>query len=643
MLGIIRDRASGWIAGIIVGALVLSFAFWGVSSYFGQGGNVNVATVNDININLKTFQQSFYTLRKQMQSVLQDDALTLEEEAFVKEETLKRLIETEVVNQLIKDNGLRISNSKVVETIRELDYFKDDEGFDRDKYERSVISMGMEPVYFEAQLRMDLLSEQLQAGLSESLFVLESELSDVVRLKSQTRDLTYSILNLSSFSDEGDVDDSEIEAFYKANPQRFVEPEKVKIEYLELDVNELAKNINSDEEKLKNYYNNNKDKYDVVEQRSITKLFVKTGEISADDKIEEFNEEEKAKAKAVIESALAMVKEGKTFEEVIETFSEEGKGALEFSEHAFMTRGITDKAVEEFLFSSDEGEVSDVIKSKTGLNIVKVGEVKGGPKNIYETVAEQVDQDYKKSEAELQFFELSDQLTNLTYEHSDTLEVAAESVSREVIESDYFNRDSAPEGILSNSKVISTSFNPELISNGQNSEAIELADNHIIVLRVIDHKVATTKALDDVREDVITSIRMERAAGKIKEAQETITKQLKDGTGPESLTSNTEVEWTTVEKVTRDDVNVNRAVLRYAFQSGKPDADKPIILSNRLGSGDYAIIMVTAAYDGEVTEDDETNEKYDLELKRNRGTVEWQEFIQNARNNADVRVYKDNI
>ena len=83
MLGLIRDKASGWIAGIIVGALVLSFAFWGVSSYFGQGGDVNVATVNDSQIKLKSFQQSFYSLRKQMQSMLQDYGLPLEGEGFV--------------------------------------------------------------------------------------------------------------------------------------------------------------------------------------------------------------------------------------------------------------------------------------------------------------------------------------------------------------------------------------------------------------------------------------------------------------------------------------------------------------------------------------------------------------------------------
>ncbi len=634
MLGTIRDKATGWIAGIIVGALIISFAFWGVSFYFGQGGDVNVATVNGTEIKLKAFQRSFYTLRKQMQTMLDDDALTMEEEGFVKEETLKRLVETEVINQIIKDSGLRVTNEKVIETITNLEYFKDDKGFDRDKYERTVISMGMDPVVFEAQLRMDLLSEQLQAGLSESLFVLASELDEAVKLQSQTRDLSYSILSLTSFIDKGDVADSEIAAFYKANPQSFAEPEKVKIAYLELDVNELAKSIATDEDRLRSYYNDNKDKYDVVEQRSVTKLFVKTGE--------EATAEDKDSAKEVINSAMALVNEGKGFEEVIAKFTEEGKGALEFSEHAFMAKGIMDKEVDEFLFSSDEGAISEPIETKSGFNIVKVGEIRGGPKNVYETVADQVAKDYQKSEAELQFFELADQLTTLSYEHSDSLEFAAEEIGQNVIETDYFSRDSAPEGALSNSDVIAKSFDPELIGTGQNSEAIEIAVNHIIVLRVVDHKVATTKPLEEVRDDVIASIWLQRAKDKIKETAENISKQLESGIAPDAVTSDVEIEWKTVEKVTRDDVNVNRSVLRNAFQAGKPK-DKPIVVTNRLGSGDYAIIQVTAAHEGEVAGDDEIAKKYDLELRRNRGTIEWREFLNDARKNADVKLYKENI
>ena len=634
MLAFIRDRASGWVAGIIVGALIISFAFWGVSSYFG-GGEVYVASVNGTDIKLQTFQRSYYDLSKQMQSIF-GNALSLEEEELIKEQTLQKLVETELVNQIVEDSGLRVSNAKVIGTIKNLEFFKDENGFDRTKYERSIISLGMEPAFFEAQLRMDLLSEQLQAGLSDSLFVLESELHDVLRLKSQTRDLTYSILSLASFIDESEIDDSEIEAFYKANPGRYADPEKVKIAYLELDVDELAKTVTTDEENLRNYYNDYKDNYDVVEQRSVTKLFVKTGE--------EATEEDKVKAKGVIDSAMMLVSEGKGFEEVIEQFAEEKKGTLEFSEHAFMSKGIMEKEIDEFLFGSDEGAISDLIETKNGFNIVKVGEIRGGPKNKFENVAEQVEQDYRKAQAELQFFELADQLTTLSYEHSDTLEIAAEAIGQEIIESDYFSRDIASEGVMSNPQIISNSFDPELISSGQNSEAIELSDNHIVVLSVLDHNVATTKALDDVRVEVIADVRLERAAEKINETGNAIVQQLKSGVSPDSITSEIEVEWTTVEKIRRDDVNVNRAVLRNAFQAGKPSDDKPIISSNRLGSGDYAIIMVTTAYDGDVAEvDDELSKLTDLELRRTRGTSEWQEFLKNAKNNANIRIYKDNI
>jgi peptidyl-prolyl cis-trans isomerase D len=634
MLGFIRDKATGWVAGIIVGALIISFAFWGVSFYFGQGAEIYVASVNGSDIKLQTFQRSFYSLRKQMQSIF-GDALSLEEEELIKEQTLQKLVETEIVNQIIDENGLRVTNAKVVETIKNLEFFKGEEGFDRTKYERSIVSMGMDPVFFEAQLRMDLLSEQLQAGLSESLFILESELQDVLRLKSQTRDITYSILSLDSFIDESEISDSEIEAFYKTNPERYADPEKVKIEYIELDVVELAKTVTTDEDGLRSYYSDNKDTYDVAEQRSVTKLTVKISE--------EATEEYKVKAKEVIDSAMILVDEGKGFEEVIGIFTEEGKETLEFSEHAFMAKDILDKEIDEFLFNSDEGAISDPIESKAGFSIVKVGEIRGGPKNTYEKVAEQVEHDYQKAQAELQYFELADQLTTLSYEHSDTLDIAAEAIGQEIIESDYFSRDSSSDELISNPKIVSNSFDPELISSGQNSEAIELSDNHIVVLRVLDHKVATTKAIDDVRDEVIADIRQERAAEKINESGEAIAEQLKSGTSPDSITSEIKVEWTTVEKVGRDDVDVNRAVLRNAFQVGTPSDNKPIVSSSRLGSGDYAIIIVTAAYDGDVVADDALSKPVDMELRRTRGTSEWQEFIKNAKTNANVIIYKDNI
>ena len=631
MLAIIRDKATGWVAGVIIGLLVLSFAFWGVSFYSGQAGELNVAKVNDVDISFQSFQRSFSQLRKQMQSVL-GDSLSLEEDAFIKNQTIEKLIESELINQLVIDSGLNITNEKLVESIKNIEFFRNEEGFDRIKYERSINSIGMASSIFEAQLRMDLLSEQLQAGFIETTFILEPELENILRLESQSRDITYTILSLPSFIQDGEISDSDIDTFYQANPNLFTQPEQVKVAYLELSIKELAKDIETNEEVLRNFYNDNKGDYDVVEQRSVRKLFVKTGEKATN--------ENKTKAEAVITSALELVNEGKDFEEIIKQSAGE---TLEFSEHIFMSKGIMGKEIDEFLFNSEEGAVSKVIETKEGFNIVKVVEIRGGSENKYENSAQKAKEDYKNKQAELQFFELSDQLTTLSYENSDNLEIAADAIDKEIINTDYFARDNDLEGLLSDPLIISKSFDPELIRSRNNSDVIELSDNHIVVLRVIEHKKPAAKSLEDVRDEVIASIRLKLAREKINETGDRIVAELKSGVNPESVISHSGIEWTTTEKVKRDDMFINRAILRSIFEAGKPNSDEPIITSQRLGSGDYAIIVILNAYDETLEVDEELKKTTDLKLRRILSTNEWQDLLRDARNNTNIRIFNENI
>ena len=631
MLAIIRDKATGWVAAVIIGLLVISFAFWGVSFYSGQAGELNVAKVNDVDISFQSFQRSFSQLRKQMQSVL-GDSLSLEEDTLIKNQTIEKLIESELINQLVIDSGLNITNEKLVESIKNIEFFRNEEGFDRIKYERSINSIGMASSIFEAQLRMDLLSEQLRAGFFETTFILEPELENILRLESQSRDITYTILSLPSFIQDGEISDSDIDTFYQANPNLFTQPEQVKVAYLELNIKELAKDIETNEEVLRNFYNDNKGDYDVVEQRSVRKLFVKTGEKATN--------ENKTKAEAVITSALELVNEGKDFEEIIKQSAGE---TLEFSEHIFMSKGIMGKEIDEFLFNSEEGAVSKVIETKEGFNIVKVVEIRGGSENKYENSAQKAKEDYKNKQAELQFFELSDQLTTLSYENSDNLEIAADAIGKEIINTDYFARDNDLEGLLSDPLIISKSFDPELIRSRNNSDVIELSDNHIVVLRVIEHKKPAAKPLEDVRDEVIASIRLKLAREKINETGDRIVAELKSGVNPESVISHSGIEWTTTEKVKRDDMFINRAILRSIFEAGKPNSDEPIITSQRLGSGDYAIIVILNAYDETLEVDEELKKITDLKLRRMLSTNEWQDLLRDARNNTNIRIFNENI
>lgn len=633
MLTAIRDRASGWIAAIIVGALIISFAFWGVSFYFGDGPALNVASVNDEQISQRAFQRSFQNFRQRMQAMF-GGSFSLEEDALIRQQTLQSLIDAELINQIVGRQGLRVPDAMVIRAIKDLELFKDEEGFDRGKYERGIFSLGMDPAYFENQVRMDLLSEQLQAGLAESLFVLAEETARVWRLGAETRDIRYAILERDRFMDEVEVSAEEISAYYAANPADYLEPEQVRIAYVELNLDEIAASIPVDAASLRAYYEDNRAEYDIAEQRSLQRLSVKTAA----------GESAEPEARAVIEAALALANEGREFAEIAAQFSAEGK-ALEFSEHDFMTRGVMDAEIDAFLFSAAEDELSGIIATATGLNIVKVGAISGGPDNSFENAAPQVEQDYRLAQAEARYFELADELVTLSYEHADTLEVAAEAAGLKINETAYFSQDSgATEGISANAAVLTQSFDPELIQSGQNSDAIELGQNHIVVLRVIDHKPAQTRPLAEAREQVLTDLRHKKAAARAEQSGQAILAGLKAGQPDSALETALEVEWSEAEGVKRDDVLVSRAILRHAFRLGKPENGQPLMTGAALGSGDYALVVVTAAQEGEAAPADaDLRQDLDLELKRALGGAEWRGFLQNARDNANVDIYRENI
>ena len=639
MLTAIRDRASGWIAAIIVGALIISFAFWGVSFYFGDGPELNVASVNDEQISQRAFQRSFQNFRQRMQAMF-GGSFSLEEDELIRQQTLQSLIDAELINQIVRRQGLRVADAVVIQTIKELELFKDEEGFDRGKYERGIFSLGMDPAYFENQVRMDLLSEQLQAGLAESLFVLAEETARVWRLGAETRDIRYAILERDRFMDDIEVSAQEISAYYAANPADYLEPEQVRIAYVELNVDQIAARIPVDAASLRAYYEDNRAEYDIAEQRSLQRLSVKT----ADGTGMPSGAGAEPEAKAVIEAALALANEGREFAEIAAQFSAEGK-ALEFSEHDFMTRGVMDAEIDAFLFSAAEDELSGIIATAAGLNIVKVGAISGGPDNSFENAAPQVEQDYRLAQAEARYFELADELVTLSYEHPDTLEVAAEVVGLKINETAYFSQDSgATEGMSANAAVLTHSFDPELIQSGQNSDAIELGQNHIVVLRVIDHKPAQTRPLAEARAQVLTDLRQKKAAAKAEQSGQAILAGLKAGQPDSALETALEVEWSAVEGVKRDDVLVSRAILRHAFRLGKPENGQPVMTGAALGSGDYALVVVTAAQEGEAAPaDEDLRRDLDLELKRARGGSEWRGFLQNARDNAKVDIYRENI
>ena len=70
MLIEIRDKASSWVAYIIIGLLILSFALWGIQEYFGGGSAPPIVKINGSEITQPEFNRQFQQRKQVLQSIL---------------------------------------------------------------------------------------------------------------------------------------------------------------------------------------------------------------------------------------------------------------------------------------------------------------------------------------------------------------------------------------------------------------------------------------------------------------------------------------------------------------------------------------------------------------------------------------------
>ena len=627
----IRNWTSGWVAGAILGVVIITFAVWGIN-FADQGSEPIVATVNGKDIKLRQYQQAYNNFREQMQKYT-GKSLAPGEEKLLKKQTLDKLIRDEIVNQASIDHGLQISNATIRSTIRNIEMFGGEDGFDRSAYEIGVMQMGMTPAIFEYQLRLELMANQMQSAVTNSTFVSEKEAVWLTRISKQTRDLSYVVLLADELKDSIEISDDEIEEYYGKNNRGLSEPEQVKIAYLELSVEKLAEEIEAAEEDLLAYYDNNKDKYDVKEQRKVNVIDIKLSP-EAEDK-----EVELASSKA--EKIRALIASGISFTDIAEKHDDGLKPDMLVSEHGYLVRGVLPKEIDEVVFSINEGELSEVTRTDRGLHIFRVDGIKGGAKNTYENVKEVVEKDYKNSEAEYKYFDLADKLVTLAYEHADTLEVAAEEIDIEIQESNYFSRNNAT-GLFAEPKVLVASFDEEAIKSGQNSEAIELNNNHIVVLQVLEHLSAEKKPLEAVKEQITQILKSEQASKMQQEKGQKILEQLKQGSVLSHVAESHEFEWTQANAVTRDDVSVNRKILRTAFKLGKPAENDFTFGGTEIGKEDYVVIAVSKIGYPDTLQDEDIDKTKET-LLQSKANDEWSLMVDELVDKASTSINSSNL
>lgn len=636
MLQAIRNRATGWIAYIIIGLLIIPFALWGVNQYFGEAAPVDAAQVNDAPIPLREFQQAYQQRRQQLQRLLGENFdPALIDENRLKQEVIEQLVTQRVLSQIAGRRGFRVGDEQLAQALQSYEVFQRDGRFDRELYQRLLAAQGYTPAAFEQTLRRDLVSSQWQQGVMASAFVPAAELERLISVLTQKRELAYVVLPLARYRDSVSVDESAAATYFEENKSRFTEPEKARLRYLDLTLEQLAGEVPVSDDEIEAAYEDQRARYVREERRSASHILVEAAADADDD--------EKAAARARAEAIReAVVTGAETFDEALaEAAQTEG---MEGAELGVIDQGMLDPAFESALYAlENEGDVSEPVRTAFGYHIIRLDRIEPGETTPLAEVRDELVTEVRRRKAETRFYEAAEMLYNLSFEHPDSLEPAAAALGLTVAETDWLTRDQG-EGVAALPAVREAAFGEEVLRRRLNSAPLEVAPDRVIVVRLLEHREPQPRSLEEARADIVEALREERIREALQDDVAKLKARAAAGEALEALAAEFGGELKSTGPTTRSAAEVEDAVLSEAFRLPEPVEGEVSVGTVTLANGDQAVVAVNKVLPGEPA-DMSPAERTALtqRLAGQRGADQFEALLDSLREQAEVVIYRERL
>ncbi len=625
MLQTIRDKITGWIAAIFLGAIALVFIFWGID--FGAGAVTYAAKVDGERISAqevrRAWQQQQSRLQQMMRSELPQELVDAQQSAI-----LDQFVRQTLLEQRAKELGFRVSDEALARRVMEFPDFQVDGKFSKDRYNALLRASGLSEARFEEDLRTETLIRQLQTGIVDSAFVVPYELDRRFALEKQEREINYALIAANDFLDQITVTDEQIEKWYDEHKSEFMLPEKVDLQYLEITRDQAASQIEVDEAALRDYYEQVKEKYQSPERRHARHILITTGDGLDDAAAEKKAADLAAKAKA-----------GADFAQLAKENSKDPGSAAQGGDLGWAQRGMFVGPFEEALFGMSPGEVRGPVKTQFGYHVIKLEEVQPGTVRSFDEVRAELEADYRKEQSESLFYEQTQKLGDLAFETLTELDSVAKALDLPLKTAKGFTREAGSPDLSPNPEIVEAAFSEDVLERGQNSPLIAADEDRAMVLRVTDHVPAEPRPLAEVRDQVISRIKMQAARDAAAAKGTDAVARLQKGESWDEVVKALGLNPVGSRFINRQDTVAPPAVVRAVFDvsSSEISSEKPHFDGTVTEDGNYAVFSVS-----EVRDADPANEKPDARTARERqlgrqvGTEELTAYVEEAVRNAKI-------
>ena len=584
MLLEIREKIHGVFASIILAVICVLFGLWGIQNYVGGGTEAPVLTVGDKEFFQRDVSQAY-------QQFAQNLASRKFDEEVLKKQAIQKLIRDEVLLQFAQNQKLVVTDETARDFIQSLEYFQKDGVFDKTHYQALLGSQGMSSDEFVARIKKALMMEQVQRAVTDSGFVTNAEVEGFFKIQNEKRDLEYLTIPLSSKVDM--PSDDEVAAYYQQHQTEYQTPEQVSIEYVELSLDALAKDVSVTEDELKAYYQDQKAQFSTPERRKISHILFAFDKDSANDQ-------------QALQKAIKAKQElsNKDFATLAAELSDDKLSAKNGGDLGLFTIGVMEKSFEDAASQLKLGEVSEPVKSAFGYHLIKVTELVPAEIKPFESVKPELTKAYQKAQAESRFSELGEKLSEVSYENPDNLEASAKLLGTPIKKTNLFTRD-AGQDIAAEEKVRLAAFSEDVLK-GNNSEPVEIGTDKIVVLRMLSHEQAANKDLQAVKGEVIAALQKDKSLQQSIEMANKLKDELLAGKSMDEVAKAVNLPVQKVNGLMRNSTDLDPLVSQAIFRAAKPQANhaSSIVIDNPAGG--KILVSISKVTEGVMSESDKT-------------------------------------
>jgi len=346
-----RNFATYVITTIIFGMIVATFIFM-IPGMGGPSGSANsAAEIGSSRVSLREYNDQLRMVRSQYQKMFNGEIPAFFE-ANLKGQVLESLVQSEVMRQFAKEQGVVVSDLEVADFLKkEIPAFQEDGLFSIGRYNSYLESARLTPAKFEKRVYNDLLRQKLQ-----NAFTLAFEKTDLeetlkeegenVKLKFKYIKYDPSLVKSAVTVDNTQVSDfvstteglSEVKSFFEDNKSRYSSEKEVRLSYILLDSEEQAKAV--------------------------------LAELSPEN-----------------------------FADVAKEKSTESLTKASGGDVGFIKRGDFEESIEEQVFKMELNQISDPIKTEKGFALATVTEIKDESVADFESIKNEVAKDFLKDKA----------------------------------------------------------------------------------------------------------------------------------------------------------------------------------------------------------------------------------------------------